>query len=70
MTGATPRKRYQKWVESGSPPAHECRLMGEADDDRPLYYPYANLVQRFLNDWKFHHQMTGARVNVGKRAWS
>eukprot|EP00959_Pyramimonas_sp_CCMP1952_P372390 7798452-Pyramimonas_sp.AAC.1 len=24
------RKRYQEWVESGSPPAHECRLMGEA----------------------------------------
>eukprot|EP00959_Pyramimonas_sp_CCMP1952_P362332 7588469-Pyramimonas_sp.AAC.1 len=37
------RKRYHKWVESGSPPAHECRVMGEADDDRPLYYPYANL---------------------------
>eukprot|EP00959_Pyramimonas_sp_CCMP1952_P329425 6896688-Pyramimonas_sp.AAC.1 len=44
------RKRHQKWVESGSPPAHECRLMGESEDDRSLYYPFANLVQRFLND--------------------
>eukprot|EP00959_Pyramimonas_sp_CCMP1952_P033238 697303-Pyramimonas_sp.AAC.1 len=39
------RKRHRKWVGSGRPPAHECRLMGEAEDDRPRYYPYANLVQ-------------------------
>eukprot|EP00959_Pyramimonas_sp_CCMP1952_P278767 5828498-Pyramimonas_sp.AAC.1 len=55
------RKRYEKWVASGSPPARMCRLMGEREDDRPLRHPFANLIQRFLNDLKFHRQMTGAR---------
>eukprot|EP00959_Pyramimonas_sp_CCMP1952_P376180 7879358-Pyramimonas_sp.AAC.1 len=55
------RKRHEKWVASGSPPAHMCRLMGERVDDRPLCHPFANLIQRFLIDLKFHHQMTGAR---------
>eukprot|EP00959_Pyramimonas_sp_CCMP1952_P442681 9267234-Pyramimonas_sp.AAC.1 len=61
-------ERYQKWVDAGSPPAHMCRLMGEAEDDGPLCRPFANLFQRFLSDVKFHHQLTAARVNRGEKA--
>eukprot|EP00959_Pyramimonas_sp_CCMP1952_P147766 3092439-Pyramimonas_sp.AAC.1 len=63
-------ERHQKRVDAGSPPAHMCRLMGESEDDRPLYHPLANLVQRFLSDVKFHHQMTAARVNRGDEAYT
>eukprot|EP00959_Pyramimonas_sp_CCMP1952_P111280 2327916-Pyramimonas_sp.AAC.1 len=44
--------------------------MGETEDDRPLYHPFANLAQRFLNDVKFHHQMTAARVSKGEKAYT
>eukprot|EP00959_Pyramimonas_sp_CCMP1952_P277953 5810031-Pyramimonas_sp.AAC.1 len=44
--------------------------MGETEDDRPLYHPFANLVQCFLSDVKFHHQMTAARVNKGEKAYT
>eukprot|EP00959_Pyramimonas_sp_CCMP1952_P367046 7687794-Pyramimonas_sp.AAC.1 len=44
--------------------------MGEAEDQRPLYHPFRNLMQRFLDDLRFHHQMTAARAGIGKKAWT
>eukprot|EP00959_Pyramimonas_sp_CCMP1952_P063073 1318532-Pyramimonas_sp.AAC.1 len=44
--------------------------MGETGDDRPLYHPFANLVQRFLSDVKFHRQMTAARVKKGEKPYT
>eukprot|EP00959_Pyramimonas_sp_CCMP1952_P442196 9257367-Pyramimonas_sp.AAC.1 len=45
-------------------------MLGEPDDDRPLYHPYRNVIQRFLNDSPFHHQMTGAREAAGHVPWT
>eukprot|EP00959_Pyramimonas_sp_CCMP1952_P263382 5507796-Pyramimonas_sp.AAC.1 len=44
--------------------------MGETEDDRPLCHPFANLVQRFLRDVRFHRQVTAARANKGKKAFT
>eukprot|EP00959_Pyramimonas_sp_CCMP1952_P154617 3234666-Pyramimonas_sp.AAC.1 len=44
--------------------------MGEPDDQRPLCHPYRNVAQRFLSDPRFRHQMTAARVETGKNAWT
>eukprot|EP00959_Pyramimonas_sp_CCMP1952_P150610 3152071-Pyramimonas_sp.AAC.1 len=63
-------ERYNKWCAAGSPPASECRLVGEPDDDRPLYRPFRNVIQRFLNESRFHHQITGAREAVGQVPWT
>eukprot|EP00959_Pyramimonas_sp_CCMP1952_P258924 5413112-Pyramimonas_sp.AAC.1 len=63
-------ERYQRLLDAGSAPAHVCRMMGEAEDQRPLCHPFANLIQRFLNDLRFHHQMTAARTETGKKAWT
>eukprot|EP00959_Pyramimonas_sp_CCMP1952_P243188 5083651-Pyramimonas_sp.AAC.1 len=63
-------ERHQRWLDAGSPPAHMCRMMGEAEDQRPLYHPFRNVAQRFLSDPHFRHQMTAARVETGKKAWT
>eukprot|EP00959_Pyramimonas_sp_CCMP1952_P058530 1222221-Pyramimonas_sp.AAC.1 len=31
--------RCNRWCAAGCPPARECRLVGEPDDDCPLYHP-------------------------------
>eukprot|EP00959_Pyramimonas_sp_CCMP1952_P416666 8729572-Pyramimonas_sp.AAC.1 len=59
-------KRYNLWCDAGSPPASACRMPGEPEDDRILYHPYRNVTQRFLNDSRFHHQVTGAREAAGR----
>eukprot|EP00959_Pyramimonas_sp_CCMP1952_P342403 7173750-Pyramimonas_sp.AAC.1 len=38
-------ERYKRRLDAGSPPAHRCRTMGEAEDQRPLYHPFRNLIQ-------------------------
>eukprot|EP00959_Pyramimonas_sp_CCMP1952_P084489 1767241-Pyramimonas_sp.AAC.1 len=63
-------ERYQRWFDAGPPPARMCRLMGETEGERPLCHPFANLIQRFLSDPRFHHQMTAARTETGKKAWT
>eukprot|EP00959_Pyramimonas_sp_CCMP1952_P242011 5058989-Pyramimonas_sp.AAC.1 len=45
-------------------------MVGEPDDHRPLCHPYGNVLQRFLNECRFHHQMTGARWAIGKVPWT
>eukprot|EP00959_Pyramimonas_sp_CCMP1952_P422728 8855435-Pyramimonas_sp.AAC.1 len=37
-------ERYKRWLDAGSPPAHMCRMMGEAEHQRPLCHPFANLI--------------------------
>eukprot|EP00959_Pyramimonas_sp_CCMP1952_P020559 433854-Pyramimonas_sp.AAC.1 len=54
-------ERYKRSLDAGPPPAHMRRMMGEAEDQRPIYHPFRNVAQRFLNDLRFHHQMTAAR---------
>eukprot|EP00959_Pyramimonas_sp_CCMP1952_P094238 1971408-Pyramimonas_sp.AAC.1 len=44
--------------------------MGEAEDQRPLYHPFRNVVQRFPDDPRFRRRMTAARVETGKQAWA
>eukprot|EP00959_Pyramimonas_sp_CCMP1952_P072048 1504740-Pyramimonas_sp.AAC.1 len=36
-------ERYKRWLDAGSPPARMSRMMGEAEDHRPLYHPFRNV---------------------------
>eukprot|EP00959_Pyramimonas_sp_CCMP1952_P314299 6579408-Pyramimonas_sp.AAC.1 len=62
--------RYMLWCDAGSPPASACRMPGEPEDNRALFHPFRNVIQRFFNDSRFHHQMTGAREAVGQVPWT
>ena len=63
--------RYQKLLDSGSPPASECRLFGQAGgDNRTIYFPYRNVLERFRQDSRFHTQMTELRTRRGLRPYA
>eukprot|EP00959_Pyramimonas_sp_CCMP1952_P336347 7043055-Pyramimonas_sp.AAC.1 len=62
--------RHNRWRAAVCPPAVERRPVGEPDDDRPVRHPFRNVLQRVLNESRFHRQMTGAREAVGQVPWT